>query len=103
MEVLSTLFNRAMLSSCLVQTASDNSWCPFRIAVGEPAITRASSASRLSSGSEKEESIPSTGILCNAHKSSGDFIHAVDVLKSMIHVDGTEWDPIFVVNCGSVT
>jgi len=41
-----------------------------------------------------EESILSTGILCNHHKFSGDFHDAVDVLKSMIHADGTEWDSL---------
>ena len=44
----------------------------------------------------KEESLPSTGILCNAHESSSDFHDAVDMLKSMIHPNGTEWDLVFV-------
>jgi len=31
----------------------------------------------------KEESLPSIGILCNAHESSSDFHDAVDVLKQI--------------------
>ena len=45
-----------------------------------------------------EESVPSTGILCNAHKSSSDFYDTDDVLKSMIHSYSTEWD-LFFVDC----
>jgi len=44
----------------------------------------------------KEESLTSTGIPCNAHKSSSDFHDAVDVLKSMICPNGTEWDLVLV-------
>ena len=44
----------------------------------------------------KEESLPSTGILCNAHESSSNFHYAVDVLKSMIHSNSTEWDLVLV-------
>ena len=44
----------------------------------------------------KEESLPSTDILCNAHEFSNDFNDAVDVLKSTIHPSGTEWDLVFV-------
>ena len=44
----------------------------------------------------KEESLPSTGILSNAYKSSSDFRDAADVLNSMIRPNGTEWDLVFV-------
>ena len=39
----------------------------------------------------KEEPIPFTGILSDANEASSDLHDTIDVLKCMIHPDGTEW------------